>query len=60
MAHPCSSKKPPAWCNKKPRRKSGKKAECKCPSGWKTQGIMCRKGRKLKRSSCAAKPPKKK
>ena len=45
--------------NKKPRRKSSKKAACKCPSGWKTQGIMCKKGKKRKRSSCAAAPFKK-
>lgn len=25
MTHPCASKNPPAWCNKKRRRKGGKR-----------------------------------
>jgi len=57
MAHPCSSKKPPSWCNKKPskaRRKSAK--ACTCPKGWKSLGIMCKKGKAYKRSACAASP----
>ena len=52
MAHPCSSAKPPAWCNRKKKRSKSRKA-CSCPSGWTSVGIMCKKGRQMTRSSCA-------
>lgn len=52
MAHPCASKNPPSFCNKKKAKK--RKSSCACPEGWKTVGIMCKRGRTMKRSSCAA------
>lgn len=53
MAHPCASKNPPSFCNRKKKRRKSSKS-CGCPSGWKAQGIMCKKGRQMMRSSCAA------
>jgi len=53
MAHPCASKNPPSFCTRKAKKRKSA-TSCACPAGWKSKGIMCAKGRKMKRSSCAA------
>lgn len=53
MAHPCASKNPPSFCTRKAKKRKSS-TKCACPSGWTAKGIMCKKGRKMKRSSCAA------
>lgn len=52
MTHPCSSAKPPAWCTRKRKRSKGRKMACACPAGFTRSGIMCHKGRTVKRASC--------
>jgi hypothetical protein len=52
--HPCARANPPAFCTKK--RKKAKKMDCACPSGWERSGIMCHKGRQVKRATCKKKP----
>lgn len=53
MAHPCASKNPPAFCNKKKRKPS--RYSCSCPSGWERSGIMCSKGAQRMRATCKPK-----
>ncbi len=51
MSHPCASKNPPAFCQKKKRTTHS----CSCPQGFKRTGIICRKGAVAKRATCTKK-----
>ncbi|NJN63476.1 MAG: hypothetical protein HC882_00430 [Acidobacteria bacterium] len=59
--HPCAKKTgKPSWCNKKKasgRKKTARKGKmtCSCPKGFERKGIMCKKGRTVKRATCRPK-----